>query len=232
MNAASRFDPGKTGVPSRRSALVIDASRLFAEAMTRLLEDLGFDVSVATTPDGVAPTSDVTFDLVLVDMSMPRDAGMAIGKRFIASAPGTVVMGITAGSDQRKVRECRRAGFHGCVSKDTPVSRFTRLVRRALQGQPIVTGIETAPAGGPTRRTDIELLSFQLTNRELEILSMLVEGANGREIAQRCRISPNTVRTHVQSVLTKLQVHSRLEAAALAVRYGLVAPSRRESGAA
>lgn len=232
MDAASRFDPRETGVASRRSALVVDASRLFAEAMTRLLEDLGFDVSVATTPDGVAPISDAPVDLVLVDMSMPRDAGVAIGKRFMASAPGTIVIGVTAGSDQRMVRECRRAGFHGCVSKDTPVSRFTRLVRRALQGQPIVTGVETAPTRGATRRTDIELLSFQLTNRELEILSMLVEGASGHEIAQRCCISPNTVRTHVQSVLTKLQVHSRLEAAALAVRYGLVAPSRRESGAA
>jgi two-component system nitrate/nitrite response regulator NarL len=66
------------------------------------------------------------------------------------------------------------------------------------------------------------LLVSQLTAREKEVLGLLVEGTNSARIASQLGISSNTVRTHVQSILTKLQVHSRLEAATLAVRHGLV----------
>jgi len=62
----------------------------------------------------------------------------------------------------------------------------------------------------------------QLTERERQVLQLLAEGSSGVQIAARLSISPNTVRTHVQSILTKLQVHSRLEAAAFAVRHGLI----------
>ena len=70
------------------------------------------------------------------------------------------------------------------------------------------------------------LLTEQLTPRERQVLALLVQGASGEAISKPLGISPNTVRTHVQSILTKLQVHSRLEAAAFAVRHHLVADSR------
>ena len=66
---------------------------------------------------------------------------------------------------------------------------------------------------------DVGLLAAQLTAREREVLGLLVRGASGLEIAAELGISRNTVRTHVQSILTKLQVHSRLEAATFAVRH-------------
>jgi two-component system nitrate/nitrite response regulator NarL len=68
------------------------------------------------------------------------------------------------------------------------------------------------------------VLSVTLTDREREVLSLLVEGASGAEMAERLNLSPHTVRTHVQNLLTKLQVHSRVEAAAFAVRHGIVQP--------
>jgi two-component system nitrate/nitrite response regulator NarL len=68
----------------------------------------------------------------------------------------------------------------------------------------------------------VELLSSSLTPRERQVLQMLARGNGGKDIARELAISVNTVRTHVQSILTKLQVHSRLEAAAFAVRHGLV----------
>lgn len=217
-----------------RAAMVVDGSRLFAEAVTPLLEDLGFRVSVATTGaaafrliEGLPP------DLVLVDMSLPEDEGIAVGTRFLALRPGAVVIGVTTGVEDRRARESRRAGFQGCISKDSSVARFMAQVRTALEGQRIRSrSVVTTNRASDARRTGVDLLASQLTNRELEVLAMLVEGASGHEIAQRCQISPNTVRTHVQSVLTKLQVHSRLEAAALAVRHGLVGFPSSESGAA
>jgi len=219
--------------PLDRAALVVDGSRLFAEAVTPLLEDLGFRVSVATTgPAAFRSIEGLPPDLVLVDMSLPEDEGSAVGKRFLSIRPGAVVIGVTTGIDERRVKECRRAGFQGCISKDASVARFMAHVRRALEGQRIRPRSVAANGAGDARRSGVDLLASQLTNRELEVLAMLVEGASGHEIAQRCQISPNTVRTHVQSVLTKLQVHSRLEAAALAVRHGLVGFPSAESGAA
>jgi two-component system nitrate/nitrite response regulator NarL len=72
-------------------------------------------------------------------------------------------------------------------------------------------------------------LAQQLSQREKEILALLVEGLNNAEIARRLGISQNTARAHAQRVLTKLQVHSRLEAAAFAVRHGLVGPADRDA---
>jgi DNA-binding NarL/FixJ family response regulator len=68
------------------------------------------------------------------------------------------------------------------------------------------------------------VLSVTLTEREREVLSLLVEGASSAEMAERLFLSPHTVRTHVQNLMTKLQVHSRVEAASFAVRHGIVEP--------
>ena len=70
------------------------------------------------------------------------------------------------------------------------------------------------------------MLADQLTDRELEILAMLVRGYGSAEMSRQLGISMNTVRSHIQNILPKLQVHSRLEAAAFAVRHGLVAADR------
>ena len=67
-------------------------------------------------------------------------------------------------------------------------------------------------------------MAEQLTTREVEVLQLLSEGATSGHMAEQLSVSPNTVRTHVQGILSKLQVHSRLEAAAFAVRLGLVKP--------
>jgi two-component system nitrate/nitrite response regulator NarL len=72
-------------------------------------------------------------------------------------------------------------------------------------------------------------MADQLTYRELDVLRLLAEGMQGEAIARKLGISRNTVRTHVQSILTKLQVHSRLEAATFAVRHGIVDPPRSKS---
>jgi len=102
------------------------------------------------------------------------------------------------------------------------VARFVSSLEAIVDGQ-VVTPHRLIP-GGHRRRPadDISLLVTQLTSREREVLGLLMEGADGRTIARRLGISRNTVRTHVQSILTKLQVHSRLEAATFAVRHHVV----------
>jgi two-component system nitrate/nitrite response regulator NarL len=74
------------------------------------------------------------------------------------------------------------------------------------------------------------LIARQLTERETQVLRLMVDGLNGSQIATKLGISSNTVRTHIQSILTKLQVHSRLAAATFAVRHGLFDARRRTPG--
>lgn len=160
-------------------------------------------------------------DLVLVDIGLPDRSGLAVGKAILEECPDTKVLALTAVDDPRTVREALRSGFHGYVVKDTPVEKFVQAVETVIGGQIVVPSrLASRVAGARTTEEEaVALLANQLTQRELEVLDLLVEGATGQAIARRLGISSNTVRTHVQSILTKLQVHSRLEAATFAVRH-------------
>lgn len=161
-------------------------------------------------------------DVVLLDIGLPDQSGLAVGAEMLDRRPDLRIIALTALDDPRAVDEAQALGFRGFLSKDVPVSRFVAAVRTVIDG-----GTDF-PFRRFRRRIASRpgLLVSQLTPREREVLGLLVDGANSARIAAELRISPNTVRTHVQSILTKLQVHTRLEAATLAVRHGLVPISR------
>jgi two-component system nitrate/nitrite response regulator NarL len=215
-----------------KKALVIDDHRLFAEAVRPSLERLGFEVSIVTTGrEALQAVQEEPPDLVLVDIALPGEDGLRVGEMILEDQPGITVLALTALTDPDLVGESLRMGFRGYITKDAPMPDFVRGVLAALGGQ-TVTPREHA-ASAPRRRArpadHAELLTRQLTLREREVLSLLAGGAGGKEISGRLSITTNTVRTHVQSILTKLQVHSRLEAAAFAVRHGLVDASAGRS---
>jgi two-component system, NarL family, nitrate/nitrite response regulator NarL len=181
-----------------------------------------------TGGDAVAAVEDRAFDLILIDLGLPDDSGLSVGKRILEVRPGSALLALTAVDDPQAVKDALRIGFRGYVTKDVRVQRFVAAVEAVLEGQVVIPRqLATAVGGARTpEERHAALLAGQLTDREREVLAQLVDGASGSEIAERLSISTNTVRTHVQSVLTKLQVHSRLEAATFAVRHGIVqAPS-------
>jgi two-component system nitrate/nitrite response regulator NarL len=149
------------------------------------------------------------------------------GRRILEEHPEAKVVALTALLSPATVREAVRLGFHGYITKDTPVSRFASSLRAVLDGQ-VVFPRRLASALGRPRDDGFDLLAAQLTARELEVLGLMAEGLSGTDIARKLGISTNTVRTHIQSILTKLQVHSRLEAVAFALRRGLVRLRRGE----
>lgn len=210
--------------------VIVDDHVLFAEAIRPVLSSNGMDVlEVVTTAGGAmeAVTREGP-DLVLMDLVLPDESGVEVGRRILERCPGTRVVAVTALSDARLLQEAIKAGFHGYVTKDTPVSRFVDSIRAAMSGDIVVPHRLAARAAGARSRneSDASLLAEQLTPRERDVLALLVEGAQSEDIAAVLSISPNTVRTHIQNILTKLQVHSRLEAAAFAVRCGLVTLQR------
>jgi DNA-binding CsgD family transcriptional regulator len=114
------------------------------------------------------------------------------------------------------------AGASGYLHKTRGVSALTRAIDRVQRGEVVVDVPKPGPARPPARQDDAHRLAAFLTVRERECLELLVEGLDTAGIAAKLGVSAATVRTHVQSLMTKLGVHSRLEAASYAVRYRLL----------
>ena len=204
-------------------AIVVDDHRLFVDVIKALLERMGFDVvAIASSAEEALALSGYTPDLVLVDVGLPDQSGLVLGRALLDAFPGAKVLALTALDDPRAVEEAARSGFHGYLLKDQPVTQFSESIRSSLEGEFVFPRRFVSPSDARASRDDSRLFADQLTPREREVLSLLVEGASGQIVARRLGISSNTVRTHVQSILAKLQVHSRLEAVAFAVRHGVV----------
>ena len=166
-------------------ALIVDDHRLFAEAVTPILERIGFDVSSAIdAQEAEALMSADAPSLVVIDIGLPGEDGLSLGRRVLAEAQDTTVIAVTASGDPGLATACLRAGFQGFVTKDTSVPRFERAVRAALDGQAVIPKrLVTSVGSGCGVASDADLLARHLTPREREVLSLLVAGANGKEIA-------------------------------------------------
>ena len=210
--------------------LIVDDHKLFAEAIRSALEEAGVDVvDVATNAhETLNAVSRHEPDLVLMDLGLPDANGFEVGQELLERDPDVKVLIVTAVTDPDLVRDSVGAGFSGYVTKDTPIVQFVSSVRAALAGDVVlprslarrVVGVRSPEEEEARRRAG------HLTEREREVLELLTEGASSERIAATLHISLNTVRTHIQNTLTKLQVRSRLEAAAFAVRFGLVKRGR------
>ncbi len=210
--------------------LIVDDHRLFSEVIRSTLERMGMEVleSATTGSEGLDVARRERPDLVLVDIGLPDESGLLVGQRILEEMPETKVVAVTSLVDPRAVAEAVRLGFRGYVTKNTPVNQFVSSIRAVLDGNVIMPKHLARQAAGEKSPEEQQaaMLIAQLTDRERQVLQLLAEGMSGVQIAAQLSISPNTVRTHVQSILTKLQVHSRLEAAAFSVRHGLVRKNR------
>jgi DNA-binding NarL/FixJ family response regulator len=226
---------GGTRAAIRPRVLIVEDHKLFADALGPVLTKMGMDV-MDTAPDAaraLAAISSERPDVVLVDLGLPDMGGIDVGKEILRQRPDTKVLALTGLNDPRAVRETLQAGFHGYLTKDTPLLRFVNAIEASMEGQVVIPHTLASAAAG--RRAPEEqyadIVRQQLTPREYEVLALLVEGANTKKMAARLDLSPNTVRTHVQNILEKLQVGSRLEAAAFAVRHQLIGqPAERDYG--
>jgi DNA-binding NarL/FixJ family response regulator len=223
--AASGSQPSASPLPSSAPrVLILDADPLFVEAVTPRLEALGIVVIYpsARWKEGRGrrlPEPDV----VLVDADGERDdTVMSLSKEM----PNAKRILMAARLDHTGAHAAIQQGFRGAISKDIPLHRFGSAILSVIRGD-FVVELES-PRRNQLMRGDADIIGVvadSLTSREREILALLVDGASGAEMARRLSLSRHTVRTHVQNVLSKLQVHSRVEAVAYAVRHHIVHPS-------
>lgn len=227
MSEKSRELRIRTGEERERPirVLIVDDENLFAEMLATSLRSHGVDViGIATNGKrAVALARAETPDIVMMDLGLPDIDGLTAGKRILADQPETKLVAVTGLNDAGMVREAIRAGFQGYVMKETSLSELLGSLMAVAQTQSVLPReAAQALAGMRSSGQDAKLLARQLTPREREILTLLSQGVAGPKLAHRLHLSPNTVRTHIQNICSKLQVHSRLEAVAFAMRHGIV----------
>ncbi|WAL67745.1 response regulator transcription factor [Amycolatopsis cynarae] len=206
----------------------MDDHPVFAELLGEALTASGMDVigccgTLAEALDSVAATSP---DVVVLDHHLPAGSGAGGIAAVRRRAPRTRVLMLTAADQRSVLQEAMDAGCDGFVTKRQNVAAVIAAVGAVLRGE---TPISPDVAGGLIGRRTPSVGS-DLTHREVEVLDLISAGLSNQSIANELHLSVNTVRNHVQRVLTKLDAHSKLEAVAIASRNNLLNPGGRCSG--
>lgn len=216
VHAAQR--PRRGSDPAPIQVLFVGRDRLCAETLRLALRRVGMEVDIVLPGEAEgAWRPDHPPDLVLIELEA-GGTGPEIGERYLRRDPSVKLVGLFSSIDPEGREAMTGAGFTGYMTKDTPLSTFVHGLRHCLAGRPVRLPLRPHPA---RRGRPADLLGDQLTPREREVVAILVEGGGNEQIGLRLHISPNTVRTHVQSVLSKLQLHSRVAVVAWAVRHGM-----------
>jgi two-component system nitrate/nitrite response regulator NarL len=197
--------------------VMCDDNRLLLEALSSALALQGFTVEAATsTPaEAVAAVRLYDPDLLLIDLGFEGADGLTAAREAARSHPRTRVVILTGSDDPESLLEAMRIGVAGYVRKDQRLDGIVAALRRAAEGE---TAIDktllrklTSGARPHSRRSAVACL----TQQERVVLGYLAEGLQTFEIVSQLGISTSTVRSHIQAILSKLGVHTRLQAVAL-----------------
>jgi DNA-binding NarL/FixJ family response regulator len=209
--------------------LVVEDEALLRRALVQLLkQEPGFEV-VGETGEGelaVREALNARPDVILMDLALIGMGGIEATRRIRAELPDTQVVILTQLSDDLSLFAALKAGAIGYLLKDASLEQIVQALRGAAEGEgviyaplvPKVLGEFTRLAARTERNRE---LFQQLTRREVEVLETLGAGLRNRQIAERLFISERTVKNHISSILAKLHVNDRTEAALVAARGGL-----------
>ncbi len=165
--------------------------------------------------------------VALLDLRMPRVDGVEATRRIRADCPGVEVVVLTTYADDESVMAALRAGARGYLTKDASSEEIERAIRDATQGRTRLDHavqerlVELVTSGPTTAQADAIPPGGSLTERETEVLQLMAEGLNNRQIAARLFVTEATVKTHVNNVFGKLDVNDRAAAVAWAFRAGV-----------
>jgi DNA-binding NarL/FixJ family response regulator len=211
--------------------LVVDDHRMFAESLVRLLGDEP-DIEVtgiaASVEEAESAAREHTPDVVLLDYWLPDGEGAVAVEAVRRGSPTSKIVMMSASGDDSLLGVALDVGCSSFVTKDRTAQELVDAVRVVGAGETwfapssLVRLVQSA-------RSPEHAPAGPLTAREREVVQLMVDGMSTAGIAQVLGVSVNTVRNHTQSVLRKLNSHSRLEAAAAAVRLGLARPPQRAS---
>ncbi len=209
--------------------LIIDDHALFRVGLEGLLAHRGIEVAAMTGDgeEGLRLSEELDLDIILLDLRMPNMGGIEVLKRLRERNVTTPVVMLTTSSDERDLVESLRCGAQGYLLKEMEPDDLVVALRDVVAGKSVVAPGLTDVLAKVVRQGDTDSMAEasspfdDLTPREREILCHLSEGQSNKVIARNLGISDGTVKLHVKSILRKLDVHSRVEAAVMAVEQGL-----------
>jgi DNA-binding NarL/FixJ family response regulator len=222
----------------RVQILLADEQSLFREAVRLAVESEDDFEVVAEARDGLeaaAEAEQTSPRIAVLNAHLPRSDGIQTAWLIRQRVPECDVVIVSAREDRRLLERALEVGARGFVTKSAPISELLGVLRAVERGETLVPSTMLGELlRGLMRRRNEQDDAFRrisrLTRREREVLHLLVDGAGTEAIARALVISPQTARTHIQHILSKLGVHSRLEAAALVneggVRDGLIDRTR------
>ena len=206
--------------------LLVDDHKLFRSGVRALLaRQPDFEVvgEAADGLDGVQQARQLKPDVVLLDLDMPGISGREAVRTLAEEIPQVRVLMLTVSEDAEDLLDTLRAGAAGYLLKNIDAEYFVDAIRRAASGESVVspemTGKLVAGLKRPAAAASAE--RDALTARERGILVVLARGASNKEIAREFELAESTVKIHVQNILRKLNLSSRVQAAVYAVEHGI-----------
>ena len=208
--------------------LLIDDHALFRAGLESLLERRAIHVvgSVGSGDEGLRLASELKLDIILLDMRMPRMEGGEVLKVLRRRGITIPVVMLTTSREEQDLVDALRNGANGYLLKDMEPDKLVDTLREIVAGGTVVApelaGVLARAIKGDDRRAGLHNTPLaDLTPREQQILRHLAEGQSNKVIGRELGISDGTVKLHVKAILRKLGVHSRVEAAVIAVEQGL-----------
>ena len=209
--------------------VVVDDQELFRRGLTMLLTVEDDIEVVGEAGDGIAATELAATsvpDVILMDVRMPKRSGIEACVSIKDAAPSAKIIMLTVSDEEADLYEAVKNGASGYLLKDSSIDEVAQAIRVVADGQSLISpsmAIKLLDEFKQMTRSDRQQVPTpRLTDRELEVLKLVAQGLNNREIAKRLFISENTVKNHVRNILEKLQLHSRMEAVMYAVREKLL----------
>lgn len=202
--------------------LICDDHSLFAQAVASLLNRAGHEVTSACSPvEAEAVAASTKVDVCLMDLQFPNASGVDGVAGVRAVSPETQVVVLTGLVDHPRVAEAVAAGAAGVTIKGDDVRYLIETIARVHAGERVLDAVGSARRSAPRTLPDPSPARF-LTRRERQVLERLVAGESTADLAQFLGVRYSTARTHIQNVLTKLGVHSKVEAVVFALNHGIV----------
>ena len=211
--------------------LIVDDHALFRRGLQMVLqqeEDIEVVGEAADGAEAIEQAVELMPDVVLMDVRMPKRSGIEATQQIRDSLPHAKILMLTISDEEQDLYEAIKAGASGYLLKEISIEEVADAIRSVWAGQsrisPSMASKLLSEFAAMSKRADErqQVPAPRLTEREMEVLRLVAQGLNNRDIAAQLFISENTVKNHIRNILEKLHLHSRMEAVVYAVREKLL----------
>ncbi|MBI2237190.1 MAG: response regulator transcription factor [Actinobacteria bacterium] len=215
----------------RLRVMVVDDHALFRRGLQMVLEqepDLELVGEASDGAEAIDRAQALMPDVILMDIRMPKRSGIEAAGRIKDMLPHVKILMLTISDEEADLYEAIKAGASGYLLKEIPIEEVADAIRSVWAGQSRISPsmasklLSEFAAMSKASSERPQMPAPKLTDREMEVLKLVAQGMNNRDIAKELFISENTVKNHIRNILEKLHLHSRMEAVVYAVREKLL----------